>query len=182
MRKVRKLAKSELHAKNVFIRINQWTLGVVRYSAGIVDWTEGDLGILSRKARKILTCNGLFHPCANVVGLYLKRCKGRRGLISAKDYVLSKCNEPWDYLAKSEEPMLKEAVKEHFIVEKGRREEYARRNKERNKTNWKEKRLHGKFFKSAADFGDSVSWQWLRSGYIKTNKKAIITAAQDQAL
>ena len=155
MRKVRKLAKSELHAKNVFIRINQWTLGVIRYSAGIVDWTEGDLGILDRKARKILTGNGLFHPCANVVGLYLRRCKGRRGLISAKDYVLSKCNGPWDYLAKSEEPMLKEAVKEHFMVDKERRKEYARRNKERIKTNWKEKRLDGKFFKSAADFADS---------------------------
>ena len=85
-------------------------------------------------------------------------------------------------MAKSEESMLKEAVKEHFMVEKERRKEYARRNKERNKTNWKEKRLHGKFSKSVADFTDSVSWQWLRSGYIKRNKKAIITAAQDQAL
>ena len=53
--------------------MNQWTLGVVKYSAGIVDWTEGDLELLDRKERKFLTCNGLFHPCANVVRLYLKR-------------------------------------------------------------------------------------------------------------
>ena len=105
----------------MFIRINQWTLGVVRYSAGIVDCTGGDLGLLDRKARKILTFNGLLHPCANIVRLYLKRCKGRRGLISAKDYVLSKCNGPWDYLAKLEEPMLKEVVKEDFMVEKEER-------------------------------------------------------------
>ena len=31
------LAKSDLYAKNVFMGINQWALGVVRYSAGIVD-------------------------------------------------------------------------------------------------------------------------------------------------
>ena len=166
----------------MFIRINQWTLGVVRYSAGIVDCTGEDLGLLDRKARKILTFNGLLHPCANIVRLYLKRCKGRRGLISAKDYVLSKCNGPWDYLAKLEEPMSKEVVKEDFMVEKEGKKEYGRRNKERSKTNWKEKIFHGKFPKSAADFADSVSWQWLRSGHIKRNKNAIITAAQDQAL
>ena len=182
LRRVRKLAKSELHARNAFIRINQWTLGVVRYSAGIVDSTGRDLGLLDRKARKILTCNGLFYPCANNVRLYLKRCKGRRGLISAKDSVLSKCNGPYDYLEKADEAMLKEVVKEDFMVEKERRKEYARRNKERNKTNRKEKSLHGKFPKSVADFVDSVLWQRLRSGYIKRNKKAIVTAAQDQAL
>ena len=77
----------------------------------------------------------MFHPCANVVRLYLKRWKGRRGEISAKDWVLSKCNEPCDYLEKSEEPMLKAVVKEDFMVEKERRKEYARRNKERNKIN-----------------------------------------------
>ena len=55
LRRVRKLAKSELHARNKFIMVNQWTLGVVSYSAAIVDWTEGDLGLLDRKVRKILT-------------------------------------------------------------------------------------------------------------------------------
>ena len=84
LRRVRELAKSELYARNKFIMIYQWTLGVVSYSAGIVDWTEGDLGLLDRKVRKILTCNGLFHPCGNVVRLYLKRCKGRRGLNQPK--------------------------------------------------------------------------------------------------
>ena len=78
--------------------------------------------------------------------------------------------------------MLKEVVKEDFMVEKERRKEYARRNKERNKTNQKEKSLHGKFPKSVVHFADSVSQQLLRSGYIKKNTKAIITATQNQAL
>ena len=80
LRRVKKLAKSELHARNVFIRINQLVLGVVRNSAGIVDSTGGDLELLDRKTKKFLTCNNLFHPCDNGVRLYLKRCKGKRRL------------------------------------------------------------------------------------------------------
>ena len=53
---------------------------------------------------------------------------------------------------------------------------------EYNKTNWKEKSLSGKGPKSVADFGDSVLWQWLRSGNVRENTEAIITASQDQAL
>ena len=115
----------------------------------------------------------------HVLRLYLKRSEGGRGLISAKDCVLSECNGLCHHLEKSEEPMLKEVVKENFMIEKEGKKEYDRRTKERNETNWKEKSLHGKFPKAIVDF---VSWQWLRSGYVKKNTEAIITAAQVQTL
>ena len=73
----------------------------------IVNWSRGDLELLDGKTRKILTYNGLFHPCTTVARLYLKRCEGGRGLKSATDCVLIECNGLWDYLAKSEKPMLK---------------------------------------------------------------------------
>ena len=44
------------------------------------------------------------------------------------------------------------------------------------------KSINGKFPQSIADFANSVTWQWLRSGYIKNSTEAIITAAQNQAL
>ena len=88
LRWVRKTAKSELYARNVFMRISQWVLGVVTYSAEIVDWTRRDPKLLEGMTRKILTYNGLFHPRANVAPLYLKRFKWGRGLISIKDCVL----------------------------------------------------------------------------------------------
>ena len=87
----------------------------------------------------------MFHPRANAARLSLKRCEGRRRLISVKDCVISECNELWDYLEKSEEPMLKEVDKEDYIMEKEGKKECDRRNKERNETNWKEKSLHGNF-------------------------------------
>ena len=34
--------------------------------------------------------------------LYLKRCKGGTGLVTAQDYVLSECSGLWDYLEELE--------------------------------------------------------------------------------
>ena len=45
-----------------------------------------------------------------------------------------------------------------------------------------EKGLHGKVPKSITDLADSISWQWLRSEYVKKYTKAFIPAAHDQAL
>ena len=101
--------------------------------------------------------NGLFHPCGNVARLYFKICKGGRGLISAKDCVLSKCNGLWDCLKESEELMFKEVLKEDFIVEKERKKEYDRRTKEMNEINWRETKLHENFSKSISDLANSLS-------------------------
>ena len=60
-------------------------------------------------------------------------------------------------MEKSKEPLLKEVIKEDFIMEKEGKKKYDRMTKKRNETNLKEKRLHGKFPKSIVDFADSVS-------------------------
>ena len=69
-----------------------------------------------------------FHPRANVARMYLKRCERGRVLILAKHCVMSECNGLWGYLEKSKEPMLKEVVKEDFLMEKEGEKEYDRRN------------------------------------------------------
>ena len=78
--------------------------------------------------------------------------------------------------------MLKEVVKENFIMEKEGKKEYDRKVKKKNEANEKEESLHGKFPKSIVDFADSVSWQRLKSGYVKRNTEVIISAAEEQAL
>ena len=60
LRRVRKLVKSKLSARNVFMGINQWMLSVVRYSAGTFDWTRGDLELLDMKSRKIIIFDVFF--------------------------------------------------------------------------------------------------------------------------
>ena len=48
-----------------------WAVGVVRYSAGLVDWTMEEMASTDRRTRKILEMNGCLHTMRNAVRLYL---------------------------------------------------------------------------------------------------------------
>merc|ERR1712048_1001393 len=50
LRRVKILAKSKLYAGNLVRGINAWAVGVIRYSAGILDWTCNDLRKLDTKS------------------------------------------------------------------------------------------------------------------------------------
>ena len=39
LRRVKKLLESKLYSKNVIDRIDMWAIGVIPYSAGIINWT-----------------------------------------------------------------------------------------------------------------------------------------------
>ena len=63
--------------------MNSRAVSIIRYSAGIVEWTKDELRKLDCKTRKLLTINIAFHSQADVDRLYLKRAAGGRGLLSA---------------------------------------------------------------------------------------------------
>merc|ERR1712048_1224198 len=90
--------------------INAWAVGVVRYSAGILDWTCHELKKLDTKTRKILTMAGAFNRKSSTVRLYRKRNEGGRGLISIEDCV--RCEEAnlSQYVQNSDEWLLKEVI------------------------------------------------------------------------
>ena len=60
---------------------------MVRYSAGVLDWTKDDLRQKDPKTRKMLTLCGAFHKRGSFGRLYLKRKEGGRGLITVEDCV-----------------------------------------------------------------------------------------------
>ena len=80
IRRVEKLCRSKLNGGNLNDGINTWAVGVVPYSAGIVDWTMEEVANMDR-TRKILAINGRLHTRSNVARLYLPRKEGGRGLI-----------------------------------------------------------------------------------------------------
>ena len=45
--------------------ISNWAVGVVRYSAGIVDWTMEEVANMDRRTRKILAMIGCLHTRSN---------------------------------------------------------------------------------------------------------------------
>ena len=86
LRRVKAVARSKLYARNLMTAINVWVVSVVRYSAGILNWTKMELAQMDVKTRKIITMNGIFHKKGND-RLYLRRKEGGHGLMSVQDYV-----------------------------------------------------------------------------------------------
>ena len=88
VRRVKKILKSHLNSRNVVTAINSRAVSVIRYSAGIIGWTEKELKDLDRKTKKLMTLHCTFHKKGDVDRLYLKRAEDGRGLISVEDCVL----------------------------------------------------------------------------------------------
>ena len=98
LKRVKAVARSKLYARNLITAIKVWAVSVVRYSAGILDWTKQELSQMDVKTRKILTMNGIFHKKGNVDRLYLKRNEGGRGLMSVVDCVRAEEKNLGNYL------------------------------------------------------------------------------------
>ena len=73
IRRVKKCLKSKLNGGNMIKAINTWAVSLMRYSAGIVEWTKADLDVTGRKTRKLMTMHGMLHPRSNVSRLYQPR-------------------------------------------------------------------------------------------------------------
>ena len=56
--------------------------GIIRYGAGVLDWTKEELKSIDIKFRKLTTLYESLHPRGNVRRLYLARNEGGRGLRS----------------------------------------------------------------------------------------------------
>ena len=92
IRRVKKLCSSKLNRGNLIGGINTWAVGIACFSAGIVDWTMGEVANMDRRTRKILAMSGCLHTRSNVVRLYLPRKEGGIGLIGIKEWVRRRAN------------------------------------------------------------------------------------------
>ena len=180
LRRVKLVAKSRLYAGNLIKGVNAWAVSVVRYSAGVLDWTERELKGMDVRTRKLLTMFGAFHRNSGVDRLYMKRKEGGRGLISVRECVKAEEIALKEYVVASEEWMLKAVGETVEIGETlvGYRERVVRERKE----SLAEKKVLGKFWKDVKDVADGRSWQWLRGGYLSKSKEAFVVAAQEQVL
>ena len=107
IRRVKKLLRMQLNGGNVIAGMNAWALGIIRYGAGVLDWTKEELKSIDIKTRNLMTMNGSLHLRENVGRLYLARKEGGRGLISCEECVNVEVQSLDKYLSKSEEWMLK---------------------------------------------------------------------------
>ena len=100
--------------------INTWAVSLMRYSAGIVEWTKADLDVTDRKTRKLMTMYGMLHPRSNVSRLYLPRSEGGRGLLSVSDSVNIERRSLQCRVSSTQEKLLKVAQKYIMADELGK--------------------------------------------------------------
>ena len=77
-RRVRKILKSKLNGGNIIKAINARAVSVIRYSAGIIDWTKEELQIMNRKTRKLLTIYRLAAFTSTCRQVILEKIGGRK--------------------------------------------------------------------------------------------------------
>ena len=181
-RRVKKLNRSKLNGGNLINGLNAWAIGIVRYGAGVIEWTKEELKEMDRKTRKIISVNRGLHTRSNVSRLYIPRKEGGRGLIGVEECLRSEVISLNEYISNSTEAMLKEASREGVLRETLTLQEYRQELKREKDISWKDKPLHGKFYQEVSEIADIESWRWLRNGYLKKETEGMICAAQEQAL
>ena len=159
IRRVKKLLRSQLNGGNVIAGMNAWAVGIIRYGAGVLDWTKEELKSIDIKTRKLMTMNGSLHPRGNVGRLYLARKEGGRGLISCEEYVNVEVQNLDKYLSQSEEWMLKFVAGEKRLSEVQDPDVFKKRLKEEKRSQWLEKPLRGRFLKDAEKVSTERTWQ-----------------------
>ena len=184
-RRVKLVARSKLNAGNLITAVNVWAVSVVRYTAGVLDWTKDELEAMDIRTRKILTMNGAFHAKSSVDRLYMKRNVGGRGLIGVQFCVESEEHGLKEYVLASEEWMLKAAGSVlRYRIEKTKKDYVLDDEKGRHNRLMEEKvKTHGKFWKVVKDVGGTErTWQWLRGGHLKKGLEGFICAAHERVL
>ena len=63
--------KPKLSGKNKIIAANPWTVAILRYSSGLVEWKTDELKVLDKKTRKMTTLYGTLHPISDVDKVYI---------------------------------------------------------------------------------------------------------------
>ena len=103
MPRLKLIMKSKLRGRNKIKEINTWTVSLLKYGAGIIEWTKEDLQKMDRKARKVMIMNKEFHPKSDTARLNVSRKKGGRGLISCEECLRTEENSLKWYIENSNE-------------------------------------------------------------------------------
>ena len=181
-RRVRLVLRSQLTSLNSIIAINTWAVPVVRYTAGVINWTKAEIKRMDTKTRKLLTIYRSLHPRSCVDRIYLKREHGGRGLMSIQDTIESEEGALGKYVKDNTDPVLREVWMNGTIRVARDPLEYKRLNNEQRSHNWHNKPMAGQYLRQMENVQTKESWNWLRRGELKRETEETIVAAQDQAL
>ena len=83
--------------------MNIWTVDIIRYGTGVLDWKNEKWKSIDIKTRTLRTMNGILHLTANVGTLLLASKKGGRGLIICEECMIVEVQSLNNNLSEREE-------------------------------------------------------------------------------
>ena len=86
-RRLKKIHDSSLNAGSTILAINVRAVSIIRYGAGIINWTQEELKCIDKKSRRMLTMYRSMHPRADIDSLYWKKADVGKGLASVEEVV-----------------------------------------------------------------------------------------------
>ena len=144
----RHVLSSHLNGHYKIVALNSYALPVIRYSAGIIKWTQTELDDIDCKSRKLLTIHKGLHPKADIHRLYLPRKTGGRGLLNVKQMVAVETQALAHYVWRNKhaEPLLY-ALQDSGLFQKPSipLSEFKSSWLQSFLSLWKQKPLHGQF-------------------------------------
>ena len=179
---LRKILKSKLNSGKLVTSINTWAVSLVRYRAGVIEWTQQELENIDRRTRNMMHLYSEIHPRAEVDRLYVQRNEGGRGLMSILDTVRNEEQSMIEYIRNKYSEIM--TTIQHYTgkqIEENR-QRFRKKQKERRNERWQTKVIHRQHVRQTKDFAAQNSWQWLWRGSLKRQTGSLIIAAQDQAL
>lgn len=75
-RRLKRVLKSKLNTMTMIRAMNTWAVSVMRYGAGILNWTKAELQNIDRNTRKQMTMYRALHPRDSVDRIYVNRKNG----------------------------------------------------------------------------------------------------------
>ena len=135
----------------MIVAINTWAVPLVRYTVGVVKWTQAEMKALDVSTRKLLAMHKCFKVNDDIHRLYVLRKLGGRGLLSVEDVVTQERYALGGYLKSSVEPWLKKVyicgdfatMKLLLVLGNGE-----------SKETWRSKPLHGQFLRDVSEVVD----------------------------
>jgi len=181
-RRVRKFLRTNLYSKHLITAINTCAVSLLRYSGGIIDWSQTELRKMDVDTRKLMTMHGCFSMNSDVDRLYVLRKNGGRGLISVKFAIEHELRNLSFYVHHSDDPYIK-LIATSFPTFEEHGKQYKQSNNNKLIQTWQSKPLHGQFQRETSEHVCVKSqWLWLRTGNLTKEMEGLIFAAQEQAL
>jgi hypothetical protein len=177
-KRIRAVLNTQLTAKHKIISINTLAIPVVRYTGGIIKWTQSELQEMDRNTRKLMTCYRGFAKRSDVNRLYTMRKDGGRSLISVEDCIKIEESSILQYRKRSTQTVLRKETGEEIDAKQVK----VKIQNERRE-GWMKKILHGQYTRQLPNGIDiNQTFSWLLRGKLSIETEGFISAAQEQAI